>query len=290
MGSFTKKPTDAPKLGVHTVSDFSSAETSDRKAEATIEANMCDRLSLCETLLVNETLEFYNPLLQVLHTARCSTAGSHTLSTSLRTYVFLDSLQPQLAAHICTTCRGYFPTPYVASLFVEIAPGMAIHRLMDVALKSTKVQPATLVVERAYGMLELHSDDKGEVRTAGEAILNQLGVKEDDRLKPRLVSNTIIRAIEPMHAMVLDKIRFGSMIEPGQSLFILETEPAAYAAFAANEAEKAANVRLVDVTPFGAFGRLYLCGSESEVDSAAQAALQALKTLSGREASPAKEK
>jgi ethanolamine utilization microcompartment shell protein EutL len=205
------------------------------------------------------------------------------VSTSLRTYVFLDSLQPQLAAHICTTCRGYFPVPYVASLFVEIAPGMAIHRLMDVALKHTKVQPATLVVERAYGMLELHSDDKGEVRSAGDAILKQLGVTEADRLKPRLVSNTIIRAIEPMHAMILDKIRFGSMIEPGQSLFILETEPAAYAALAANEAEKAANVRLVDVTPFGAFGRLYLAGSESEIDSAAEAAVSALKSLTGKE-------
>lgn len=212
------------------------------------------------------------------------------MSTSLRTYVFLDSLQPQLAAHICTTCRGYFPVPYVASLFVEIAPGMAIHRLMDVALKGTKVQPATLVVERAYGMLELHSEDKGEVRSAGDAILKELGVKEEDRIKPRLVSNTIIRAIEPMHAMILDKIRFGSMIEPGESLFILETEPAAYAALAANEAEKAANVKLVDVTPYGAFGRLYLCGKESEIDSAAEAAVAAIKALSGKETGPSKDK
>ncbi len=212
------------------------------------------------------------------------------MSTSLRTYVFLDSLQPQLAAHICTTCRGYFPVPYVASLFVEIAPGMAIHRLMDVALKGTSVQPATLVVERAYGMLELHSEDKGEVRSAGEAILKSMGVTENDRMKPRLVSNTIIRAIEPMHAMILDKIRFGSLIEPGESLFILETEPAAYAALAANEAEKAAKVKLVDVTPFGAFGRLYLAGSESEVDSAAAAALDALKAISGKEQPAMKEK
>ncbi|MFT3708222.1 MAG: BMC domain-containing protein [Archangium sp.] len=212
------------------------------------------------------------------------------MSTSLRTYVFLDSLQPQLAAHIATTCRGYFPVPYVASLFVEIAPGMAIHRLMDVALKQTKVQPATLVVERAYGMLELHSEDKGEVRSAGDSILKELGVKEEDRIKPRLVSNTIIRAIEPMHAMILDKIRFGSMIEPGESLYILETEPAAYAALAANEAEKAANVKLVDVTPYGAFGRLYLAGSESEIDSAAEAAVAAIKALSGKETASPKEK
>lgn len=205
------------------------------------------------------------------------------MATNLRAYVFLDSLQPQLAAHICTTCRGYFPVPYVASLFVEIAPGMAIHGVIDTALKQTRVQPATLVVERAYGMLEVHSDDKGEVRSAGDAILKHLGLSEDERHKPKIVSNTIIRAIEPMHAMILDKIRFGSMIEPGQSLFILECEPAAYAAFAANEAEKAANVKLVDVTPYGAFGRLYLAGSEAEIDSAAQAAISALESLSGKE-------
>jgi hypothetical protein len=208
------------------------------------------------------------------------------LATSLRTFVFIDSLQPQLAAHICTTCRGYFPVPYVASLFVEIAPGMAIHGVIDVALKQTAVFPATLVVERAYGMLEVHSEDKGEVRSAGDAILRHLGVAVDERLKPKLVSNTIIRAIEPMHAMILDKIRFGSMIEPGQSLFILETEPAAYAALAANEAEKAARVRLVDVTPFGAFGRLYMAGPESEIDSAASAAVAALKAITGKESVP----
>jgi hypothetical protein len=212
------------------------------------------------------------------------------LATSLRTFVFLDSLQPQLAAHICTTCRGYFPVPYVASLFVEIAPGMAIHRTIDVALKETKVHPATLVVERAYGMLEVHHEDKGEVRSAGQAILRHLGVSEDDRMKPKIVSNTIIRAIEPYHAMILDKIRFGSMIEPGQSLFILETEPAAYVAIAANEAEKAANVRLVDVTPFGAFGRLYLAGHEAEIDSAASAAVAVLRSLGGKEVEPFKDR
>ena len=178
---------------------------------------------------------------------------------------------------------------YVASLFVEIAPGMAIHGVIDVALKQTAVFPATLVVERAYGMLEVHSEDKGEVRSAGDAILRHLGVRVEDRLKPKLVSNTIIRAIEPMHAMILDKIRFGSMIEPGQSLFILETEPAAYAALAANEAEKAADVRLVDVTPFGAFGRLYMAGAEAEVDSAAAAAVAALKAISGKEIAPFKD-
>ncbi|MEE2901615.1 MAG: BMC domain-containing protein [Myxococcota bacterium] len=201
----------------------------------------------------------------------------------LRAYQFLDSLQPQLTSHICTTCRGYFPVPGMASLFVEIAPGMAIHRLIDRALKATDVQPATLIVERAFGMLEIHHNDKGQVLAAGAAILDQLGVSETDRVKPRVVSNTIIRSIEPYHAMIVDKIRFGSMISPGESLLVMETQPAAYVAFAANEAEKAANVTLVDVTPYGAFGRLYLAGDEAEIDSAAQAAEAAIASISGIE-------
>ena len=206
------------------------------------------------------------------------------MSSQLRAYVFLDSLQPQLAAHVGTTSRGFLPVPYVASLFVEIAPGMGIHQLLDSALKSTRCQPASMVVERAFGMLEVHHEDKGEVVSAGRAILESLGAKEEDRLKPRLVSNQIIRSIEPTHAQLINRIRFGSMIVPGDSLFILETEPAAYVAFAANEAEKAARVQLVEVQTFGAFGRLYLAGAESEIDSAAQAAVQALQGLSGREA------
>jgi hypothetical protein len=205
------------------------------------------------------------------------------LATSLRAYVFLDSLQPQLSALLCTTSRGFFPVPGVASLFIEIAPGMAIHKTMDAALKATRVTPATLVVERAFGMLEVHHDDKGEVHNAGEAILGHLGVKQDDRIKPKIISNQVIRAIEPYHAMIIDKIRFGSMIEPGQSLFIMECEPAAYAALAANEAEKAANVKLVDMTPFGAFGRLYMAGDEANIDEAQKAAIKALEGVTGKE-------
>jgi hypothetical protein len=200
---------------------------------------------------------------------------------TLRSYVFLDSLQPQVAAHICTTCRGYFPVPGVASLFVEIAPGMDIHKLVDVALKKTRAQPATLVVERAYGMLELHHEDKGEVHQAGQEILESMGNKIGDRIKPRIISNTVIRAIEPMHAMIIDKLRMGAMIEPGLSLLIMECEPAAYIALAANEAEKAADIRIVDFTPFGAFGRLYIAGTEAEVDEAAKAATAALEGITG---------
>lgn len=207
------------------------------------------------------------------------------MSVSLRTYAFLDSLQPQLTAHICSTCRGFWPVPSEAALYIETAPGMAIHRLLDRALKSTKVHPATIVVERAYGMVLLHSDDKGEVLSAGQAILSELGQTEKDRVKPRVVTNQIIRSIEPDHAQCVNKIRYGSMITPGESLLIMESEPAAYISFAANEAEKAADVRLLECTSFGAFGRLYMSGSEAEIDAAAAAATEALHSISGAESS-----
>ena len=201
----------------------------------------------------------------------------------LRSFVFLDSLQPQLAAHVCTTCKGFFPVPYVASLYVEIAPGMAIHQVIDTALKATNVDPATLIVERAFGMLEVHHEDKGEVHAAGQAILDHLGLREEERIKPHLVTNMVIRAIEPMHAMIVNKIRFGSMIEPGQSLLVMETDPAGYISLAANEAEKAANVQLVEIRNFGAFGRLYMCGAEAEIDAAAEAATAAIESVTGAE-------
>jgi hypothetical protein len=205
------------------------------------------------------------------------------MSVSLRTYVFLDALQPQLTGHVCTTCRGFWPVPYEASLYVEVAPGMAIHKLLDRALKGTQVHPATIVVERAYGMVMLHGEDKGQVQLAGQNILDELGLKEADRVKPKLATNTVIRSIEPDHAQVINKLRSGSMINPGESLLIMETNPAAYIAFAANEAEKAANVNLLECTSFGAFGRLYMGGSEAEIDAAAEAANAAIASITGRD-------
>lgn len=203
------------------------------------------------------------------------------MSVSLRTYVFLDSLQPQLTAHVCSTCRGFWPVPEEAALFVEIAPGMAIHRLLDRALKSTGVHPATIVIERAFGMVMLHSHDKGAVETAGEALLDELGYVESDRLQPRVITHEVIRAIEPDHAQCINKIRYGSMITPGESLLIMESEPAAYIAYAANEAEKASRVRLLECQSFGAFGRLYMAGPEAEIDCAAEAAKEALAGIKG---------
>ena len=199
----------------------------------------------------------------------------------LKTYVFLDSLQPQLATYIGTTARGFLPVPGDASLFVEIAPGIAINTINDLVLKSTKVRPAMQIVERAFGLLEVHHADQGEVRQAGQSILQNLELTEAQRQKPKIVSNQVIRSVEPDHAILVNTNRWGSMLLPGESLFILETDPAGYAVFAANEAEKAANVKLVEVRPFGAFGRLWMSGTESEIDSAREAAISALENLSG---------
>jgi hypothetical protein len=207
---------------------------------------------------------------------------------TLRTYIFLDSLQPQLAAHTGTVSRGFLPLAGMASLYVEIAPGIAINRVMDIALKATRVQPAVQVVERAFGVLEVHHQDQGEVRQAGVAILRALDLEESDRLKPRVLSHQIIRSIEHYQAQLINKIRYGSMIIPGESLFILETEPAAYAVFAANEAEKAARITLVDVKPIGAFGRLYLGGPEAQIDAAAEAVEKALSSVTGKEPPPSR--
>ena len=202
---------------------------------------------------------------------------------TLRAYVFLDKMQDQLAGFVGTTARGYLPVGGVAAYFIETAPGLVINRLTDVALKATSVTPGLLVVERSFGLLEVHHPDQGQVRLAGKAVLDHLGIGEEERLKPRVVSQEIIRGVEPYHAQIINKMRFGDMLIAGESLFILEVEPAGYVAFAANEALKAARVKLIDASLFGAFGRLYLSGPEAQVDAAREAAQRAIEGIGGRE-------
>lgn len=205
------------------------------------------------------------------------------MSITLRTYTFLDALQPQLATFMGKTSRGFLPVPGQASLWVEIAPGIAINRVTDSALKATSVQPAVQVVERAYGLLEVHDHDKGEVLSAGATILSHLELKEEDRLKPHVATNQILRSVEAYQTQIINRNSQGMMVLPGDSLFILETAPAGYIVLAANEAEKAAHVSLVNVTPYGAFGRLYMSGPEAEIDAAAEAASAAIQSVTGRE-------
>ncbi len=205
------------------------------------------------------------------------------MATVLRTYCFLDALQPQQATFIGKTARGFLPVPFQASLWVEIAPGIAINQVTDAALKATSVQPAVQVVERAYGLLEVHHHDKGEVLQAGRTILSYLGVEENQRLKPKVLTNQVIRGVEAYQTQIINRSSAGMMVLPGQSLFIFECEPAGYVVLAANEAEKAAHVNLVNVTPYGAFGRLYMAGSEADIDAAAAAATAALASVTGKE-------
>ena len=202
---------------------------------------------------------------------------------TLRGYCYLDSLQPHLASYIATTAKGFLPVPGQASLWIETAPGMIINTVTDVALKATRCQPAIQMVERHYGALELHHEDKGQVMAAGQAILDFAGLKLEQRVKPRVVSDQVIRSIEPYQTQLINRIRYGQMILPGESLFILECEPACYICLAANEAEKAANINLVELRSIGAFGRLYLGGPEAEIDAAREAAIAALQSVTGVE-------
>ena len=202
--------------------------------------------------------------------------------SELRCYVYLDSLQPQFASFLASVAQGFLPTPGQASLFVEIAPGMDIMRVTDVALKATDVRPGMMIIERLYGMLEIHSDSQADVREAGRAILAMLGLEEEDRIKPELASSQVIRNITDYHTQLINRSRHGDMILPGQSLYVMEVAPAGYAAIAANEAEKAANINILEVRAFGSFGRVYLGGDERDIDVGYRAAEQAIADIKGR--------
>lgn len=205
------------------------------------------------------------------------------MGIELRSYVYIDSLQPQHAAYIGTVAQGFLPLPGDTSLWVEISPGIEINRITDVAVKSTSVRPGVQFIERLYGLLEVHSSKQGETRTAGKAILAALGVREQDRLKPRVVSSQIIRNLDPHHVQLINRSRRGQMILAGQTLYILEVEPAAYAALAANEAEKAALINILQISAIGAFGRLYLGGEERDIMAGSRAAVEAMENVTGRE-------
>ncbi|PIE34205.1 hypothetical protein CSA56_08705 [candidate division KSB3 bacterium] len=204
------------------------------------------------------------------------------MSIDLRTYVFLDSLQLQMASFISTISRGYYPVADQACCVIEIAPGIEINRLTDVALKATNVAPGLQVVERAFGLLEIHSDNQGDARQAGEAVLQAIGKTEADRMKPRVLTSQLIRHVEDHHAQLINKTRYGNMVLRGDTLYILELEPAGYAYYAANEAEKASHINIVNVQGFGKFGRIYIAGDEAEVVESQKIAEARLESLSGQ--------
>ncbi len=200
----------------------------------------------------------------------------------LRAYCYLDRLQPQFASLFASACRGFLSVEGMASLFVEVVPGVEINRLSDIALKITNARPGEMIVERRYGMLEIHSFEQAEVLHAGKMILDELGLNEEQRLAPSVLATSIINKIDPYQAVIINRNSKGMLILGGDDVYLLEVTPAAYSSIAANEAEKHCGVRLVDIRFFGASGRIYLAGSESEIQAAAKKVVETLSKLKGR--------
>ena len=204
----------------------------------------------------------------------------------LRVYLPVDDLQPQFAAYLGTPtrARGYPPYAGHHALIVEVAPGLAIHRVVDLALKSVpSVEPGILFVERQFGVLEVHSPDLQDVRAAGRAILAGLGAGPADQLKPRILYDDVIENVTDQHAVIINRTREASMLLPGATLLVFEMTPALFAAVAANEAERAApGNTLVDVSMIGAAGRVYISGTRDGVAAARAAIQRVLTAVQGR--------
>jgi len=206
----------------------------------------------------------------------------------LRVYLTVEDLQPQFAAYMGTPirARGYPPLAGQHALIMEVAPALMIERVIDIALKADpELEPGILYVERQFGILELHGDDKAALLRVGAAILWGIGLSEGDQLRPRILYTDVIEDIADQHAVIINRNRQASMILPGQTLLVCEMVPALYAAIAANEAEKAApGLTLVDAQMIGAAGRVYLAGHTVEVEAARQRIEAVLGAIGGREA------
>lgn len=200
----------------------------------------------------------------------------------LRVYSYLDRMQPQYAAFVGTITQGDLPVEGMASLYIEMAPGNEAFRMVDIAVKATEAKPGAQLVEREFGMFEVHSRSQAEVLEAGRVVLDRLGLQITDRLKPEVASVQIITNVDHYQAQLLNRFRRGSMLVPGETMLILECAPAAYINFACNEAEKGANIKILHVSSVGRFGRMWLSGSEAEIVTARNAAVQALESIEGR--------
>ena len=203
------------------------------------------------------------------------------MAFELRCYSYLDRMQPQYAAFVGTITQGDLPTEGMASLYIEMAPGNEAFRMVDIAVKATEAKPGAQLVEREFGMFEVHSRSQAEVLEAGRIVLDRLGLTIKDRVKPEIASIQIITNVDPYQAQLLNRFRRGSMLVPGETMLVLECAPAAYINYACNEAEKGANIKILHVSSVGRFGRMWLSGSEAEILQARNAAVQALDELEG---------
>jgi len=200
---------------------------------------------------------------------------------SLRCYCFIDRMQAQYAAFIGTVTQGDLPVEGMSSLYVEMAPGNEVFRVVDIAVKATEAKPGAQIVEREFGMFEVHSLNQAAVRQAGDVVLERLGLNKEDRIKPQVVSTQVITRVDPYQAQLLNRFRKGSMLVPGETLLVVECAPAAYINFACNEAEKNASIKIIHVSSVGRFGRMWLSGTEAEINNAKQASISALESLEG---------
>ena len=194
----------------------------------------------------------------------------------LRSFIFIDQLQPQTMCYLGTWIKGRLPRLHMAAQIIEIAPGVDIEQLTDVALKHDEVQAGILIVERQFGYLEIHSRSTEAVRSASDAVLAALGAAATDATAPQILASKVISRIDGQHAFLINRNKVGSMALPGESLFVLEVQPASYAIVATNEAEKAADIKVIDYRMIGATGRVYLSGTEAQVRAAGDAAIAAL--------------
>ena len=199
----------------------------------------------------------------------------------LRSFIFVDQVQPQTLCYMATWMRGRLPRAGMAAQIIEVAPGIDIEPLTDVALKYADVGGGILVVERQFGYLEFHSRSTSAVKAAARAAIDALGADEGQAVRPQVLAAKIVTRVDPVHAFLINRNKMGSMILPGESLFVLEMQPASYAILAANEAEKAAEIKIVDYRMIGATGRVYLSGEESDVRMGAAAAERAIRALEG---------
>ena len=199
----------------------------------------------------------------------------------LRCYCYLDRMQPQYAAFVGTVTQGDLSTEGMASLYIEMAPGNEVFRTVDIAVKATEAKPGAQIVEREFGMFEVHSHNQAAVIEAGAIVLERLGLKVEDRMKPQIASTQVITRVDPYQAQLLNRFRRGSMLVPGETLLVLECAPAAYISYACNEAEKKASIKIIHISSVGRFGRMWLGGSEAEIVTARDAAVKALEDLEG---------
>jgi hypothetical protein len=202
-------------------------------------------------------------------------------SFQLRAYCFLDRMQPQYAAFVGTVTQGDLPVEGMASLYIEMAPGNEVFRMVDIAVKSTEARPGAQIVEREFGMFEIHSLSQAAVLEAGRIVLDRLGLQEMDRVKPQIASAQVVTKVDSYQAQLLNRFTRGNMLVAGETMLVLECTPAAYINLAANEAEKRASIKLLHVSSVGRFGRMWLSGPEAEILAAKAAAEASLAQIEG---------